>query len=606
MNLAGTPPKGASERVLMKSDVKRRTVETALRHSTRDELRRLLSLVAEMLRTKTSYPAYEQLLSLVKEPTSSTSFRTVALIACGMSRAVATSTDPVQHVSPFKELTWLKEKLISYLLSLTDEWPGDKNVSPRSEAADEPTQTDEDFETSGIIKTYQVLVGRTPAQEEIAIWKGHFKNGLGFAEFLIRMANGAEAVAFRRSTEILPEESDGRFIQLAYELFHGRGCTAREIAHWEEKLTSGATRRRDIVAAFVADAARSERDTSSQPSVHDSHRCRILGSHRFLTIDDWRKRATELEQANQAKATNRFTFRFSIKTQPSYLVTAIASLCEAGEFIEQFMENIVSQSCFRDYCELVIVDADSPDDEYEVIKRYLSEHKGINYIRMNYRIGVYDAWNVAVRAARGKYLTNTNLDDLRRQDSLELQAGVLDSLPFVDVVYQDFYYSFEPHLPFEQIAAFGFESSLPIVTPHNMMEFNSPHNAPMWRKCLHEELGYFNTAFKSAGDYEFWMRCLAAGKIFYKLNDPHVAYYQNPDGLSTRPDTRGIVEAKDILRMYGRKLISENLLMPFERFCEERLFRFRPQQEESLSKDRYAATQRSLRNAARLLKYSAQ
>ena len=95
--------------------------------------------------------------------------------------------------------------------------------------------------------------------------------------------------------------------------------------------------------------------------------------------------------------------------------------------------------------------------------------------------------------SRGRYLTNTNLDDLRRRDSFELQAATLDRYDFIDVVYQDFFYNFDDSLSFEEIEKFGFKSDLPIITPHNLLKFNSPHNGPMWRKSLHAELGLFDT-----------------------------------------------------------------------------------------------------------------
>jgi hypothetical protein len=65
------------------------------------------------------------------------------------------------------------------------------------------------------------------------------------------------------------------------------------------------------------------------------------------------------------------------------------------------------------------------------------------------------------------------------------------------------------------------------------------------------------------------MRCLAAGKVFYKLNDPHVVYYQNPQGLSTRPDSRGAEEARHILKAYGRRLVSQNLVKPKDHFFRD-------------------------------------
>ena len=175
---------------------------------------------------------------------------------------------------------------------------------------------------------------------------------------------------------------------------------------------------------------------------------------------------------------------------------------------------------------------------------------------------------MAAGLARGRYLTTSNVDDLRARDSFELQAAALDRHAFADVIYQDFFYTLDPSLSFEQIAQFGFKSDLPIITPHNILQFNSPHNAPMWRKSLHDEVGLFDASYKSAADWEFWLRCVCEGKRFFKLNRPHVAYYQNPEGISTRPDTNGIEEARRIVRRYSRKLISSELLTPRSRFAE--------------------------------------
>ncbi len=237
-----------------------------------------------------------------------------------------------------------------------------------------------------------------------------------------------------------------------------------------------------------------------------------------------------------------------------------------GAFITRFLDNMATQSLF-DQAELIIVDADSPEREWEVIERYQRVYPNIVHKRINYRLGIYEAWNLAVDLSRAPYLTNTNLDDLRRRDSIELQARRLDADPDVDVVYQDYFHTFDPDLSFEQVAAFDVKTELPIVTPHNLLMFNSPHNAPMWRKALHAELGVFDTRYKSAADGEFWLRCMAAGKKFGKINTPHVAYYLNPEGVSTSPESRGTIEAHDILRRYSRKLTSRTLLQSRRDFC---------------------------------------
>lgn len=536
------------------------------------------------------------ILGQLKRAELTTAFKTLAVMLNrgwrGASRCVA--PDRTAHL---KELVFIREALAAACHARTairsaPEPPGppDQNAPPTIEEA--------------IRNVYEMNVGRTPAPEEIAIWLKNFENGLPFHHFVVLMSRSPEAVKHANSEQILEGKSDGAFVQTAYQLIHGRGCTAWEINHWVSRIVSGAMRRSDVLAVMFADVVKT-RESGAGQAAHDGLSCRIMGTSNYVSVEGWNQKARTLREEPPPADENRYRHRFHLKSVPRVLVSAIASLYKGGDFIEQFMDNITSQSIFDDYCELIIVDADSPDDEYETIKRYLTPHKHINYIRVNYRIGIYDAWNVGVQAARGEYLTNTNLDDLRRADSFELQAAVLDNLPFVDVTYQDFYYTYDPRLSFGEIARFGYESRQPIVTPYTMMEFNSPHNAPMWRKRLHEELGYFNTHFKSAGDYEFWMRCLAAGKCFYRVNDPHVAYYQNPDGISTRPDTRGVTEAKEILGMYGSALVSDNLVMPLEQFCRERLPGVPPAMAAGRH-DRYALAQLGLRNAARQLKFKAE
>jgi len=65
-----------------------------------------------------------------------------------------------------------------------------------------------------------------------------------------------------------------------------------------------------------------------------------------------------------------------------------------------------------------------------------------------------------------------------------------------------------------------------------------------------------------------------------------------------------VVEAKEIHKTYGRKLVSENLVMPFEQFCSEKLLGV-PAALDDGKHDRYAQAQRALRNAARRNKYAA-
>ena len=411
-----------------------------------------------------------------------------------------------------------------------------------------------------ITLAYTHFLKRKPTIEDLTFWQGVISAGLPVESFLADIARSDEAKLKAQQLEVGAGLSDGQFLMMASEALFGRGLMPVETVAWQRRLEAGEFTRREMVAIVVGERIQAASRVDAEAGPHNSDECTILGTSRMLSRNQWDKKAGELRGRvrPQKRAAVPLAER-SFQHSGEYVVSMIASLYKGRAFIEKFLDNIVSQTLF-DRSELIIVDADSPEGEEEIIEGYRRIYPNIVYKRINYRLGIYDAWNVGVAMARGRYLTNTNLDDLRRRDSIALQAAFLDTHRNLDVVYQDFYYNFDPHLDFEEVEAFGFKSELPILTPNNLLLFNSPHNAPMWRKTLHDQLGPFDTRYKSAGDYEFWARCVAADKAFGKINTPHVVYYQNPAGISTRPDTRGIEEARDVLRRYGHKLTRSALL----------------------------------------------
>jgi glycosyltransferase involved in cell wall biosynthesis len=409
---------------------------------------------------------------------------------------------------------------------------------------------------------YKQLLRRPATESDVEFWINQIKEGLSIARFFQIIAGSDEANNLPPGPRLGSAETDGEFLVHGGALLYGRGLLPQELTYWQGVIQEIPERREYFSFDRINDYLQVTRANNPQDDLHDASSCQIMGTTRILTKKSWDEKSKEL--AARLQDPNSSKHRPVSRLRPfehsgSFKVSMIASLYKGGKFIRQFLDNITSQSIFE-FAELIIIDANSPENEHEIINDYRQRFPNIVYKQCNYRIGIYEAWNLGVEMARGCYLTNTNLDDLRRYDSISVQSALLDENEDVDVVYQDFYYTLDSSLTFDDIADYNFKSELPIVTAHNLLAFNSPHNAPMWRVSLHDELGKFDTRYRSAGDYEFWTRCLAKGKRFRKLNCPHVAYYQNPEGISTRPDTRGIEEARDILRRYSAKLISPALL----------------------------------------------
>lgn len=360
--------------------------------------------------------------------------------------------------------------------------------------------------------------------------------------------------------------SDGEFsLYLGEILLPEGGPSPAGLEAFKDFLAEDPSRRRMLMEQLTTQRILDR--TQAAAKRNNPQECWMMGTDMVLTPDLWRERMSRVAIRDGARSAPTPFEQRTFHHSGEYVVSAIASLWKGARYLETFLENITSQSIF-DKSELIIIDANSPDGEAELIRKYQSVYPNIVYHRVNYRIGIYDAWNEAIRLAKGRYLTNTNLDDLRRIDSFALQAQALDDHPAVDIVYQDFFYALEYLPDFETVAQLGLKSDLPLVTGNNLLCYNSPHNAPMWRASLHQDLGLFDATFRSAGDYEFWLRCVLHQKTFYKLNTPHVVYYQNPEGVSTSPDTPGIVEARRLRHKYARKLISSYLLMSRQDFLK--------------------------------------
>lgn len=398
-----------------------------------------------------------------------------------------------------------------------------------------------------------------------------------------------EEFAAKNNQYILEDLSDRQFLRTFWRLLLGRGCDSDAEKAYLYHLENGLTRMQ-----LIAEITKSGefRDRVNNIELIDERESRyvasvwIMGTDKYLTQDEWEQTLlqvfrsrlsphgnSQIESPTKQKSASAKAIKKYSSLNNSPLVSIITSLYKGRNFIEHFLENIISQTVFY-ACELIIIDANSPEGEFEIIKKYMQKFSNIKYIRTESVIGIYEAWNIGVETAKGKFLTNANLDDLRKINCLEKQAAALLQNGAVDIVYQDFYYSLTANLTFDIIEQCGYQSQLSQVSRENMIQFNSPHNAPMWRKSLHEKVGLFNTAYKSAGDYELWMRALLKDTQFLKLEEPLVVYYNNPSGISTRVEGRGSLETKEIQAIY-QTLFTDNLFSlsasEFVDLCRDRL-----------------------------------
>lgn len=244
-----------------------------------------------------------------------------------------------------------------------------------------------------------------------------------------------------------------------------------------------------------------------------------------------------------------------VTTKPAAapLVSAIVSTYNSERFMRGCLEDLQRQT-IADKLEIIVVDSNSPQNERAIVEEFQKRYSNIVYIRTQERETLYGAWNRAVKAARGKYLTSANTDDRHRKDALEVLARNLDQHQEVTLAYADCLITEVENETFENTKA---------TRQYKWLDFNAADlllkgcfvgPQPMWRRDAHEEHGYFEAAFVAAGDYEFWLR-LAQNRKFLHVRETLGLYLESPTSVEHANAERGAKETWEARNRYGAKIV---------------------------------------------------
>lgn len=236
---------------------------------------------------------------------------------------------------------------------------------------------------------------------------------------------------------------------------------------------------------------------------------------------------------------------------PLYLISAIVSTYNSEQFIRGCLEDLTTQTLFSaGKLEIIVIDSASPQNEGAIVGEFIERFGDrIVYMRTDARETIYQAWNRGIKAACGKYITNANTDDRHRPDAMELLAATLDVNPDVALVYGDCLVTNFPNQTFEHHVRCGYHIR-PDYLPEIMLSGCHMGPQPMWRKSIHDAIGYFSDEFSSAGDYEFWCRIAIRYRM---LHIPQFLglYFENPRGFANSDTGLSARESLRIKIQYG-------------------------------------------------------
>lgn len=240
----------------------------------------------------------------------------------------------------------------------------------------------------------------------------------------------------------------------------------------------------------------------------------------FSSIED-----TNVRQFNNKSNTEIAHYSGIAHPETGVLVSAIVSTYNAESYIHGCLDALEKQT-IADRLEIIVINSGSRQNEDKIVRQFMEKYDNIRYIKTEERETVYQAWNRAIKIARGKYLTNANTDDRHYNTALEKMALCLENNPEQILVYanQQYFKDDKGKRVFLCNRDRG-----PFSRERLLAEcFVGPQ--PMWRAAVHDEFGYFDETFFSASDYEFWLR-ISQKYSFFHLNEILGEYLMRSDSV---------------------------------------------------------------------------
>ncbi|HEX8187469.1 MAG TPA: glycosyltransferase family 2 protein [Pyrinomonadaceae bacterium] len=238
-----------------------------------------------------------------------------------------------------------------------------------------------------------------------------------------------------------------------------------------------------------------------------------------------------------------------MSTQKQPLVSVVIPAYNYGHYIAEALESLRAQTYPNWEC--VVVDDGSTDDTADVVERFCARDARVRYVRQeNARQAA--ARNNGVRHSRGDYFQFLDADDLVEPRKFERQVACLEGRGDVDIVYSGVrYFGAEgsglshsrqysvwddgaPWMP--EVSGRGPEL-VGLLLRNNIMVINSP----LVRRGVIEAVGDFDEG-PTVEDWDYWMRCAAAGFYFQYDDAEGARALVRAHGLSTSLDGRRIMK----------------------------------------------------------------
>jgi GT2 family glycosyltransferase len=205
-------------------------------------------------------------------------------------------------------------------------------------------------------------------------------------------------------------------------------------------------------------------------------------------------------------------------------ITVITSLYNCSKYLEGYFQ-ATEQIANKNEYEFLLLHNAPKNEELNIIDKYINDKPWFTHVIISEREGLYATWNRGVKLSKGKYCAIWNVDDIRFTNSLEQQAKILENDESCGLVTGYLNGTNE----YGKIGKQFYNFDLMDKYPKEVFRSCITGCFPMWRKSIHESIGYFDEQFRCVSDFDFQIRVAIHYKIgqvneslgIYLENDPN-------------------------------------------------------------------------------------
>ena len=201
------------------------------------------------------------------------------------------------------------------------------------------------------------------------------------------------------------------------------------------------------------------------------------------------------------------------------VISVVIPCYNHGQYILEAIESVEQNSQKYSY-EIIIVNDGSTDEFTNLLLNRLAG-QGYHVLNQSNQ-GLPSARNRAIAVATGKYVIPLDSDNKLHASYLNRAIDILDSDPYIDVLYANSWVFGQSHLLYKP-GPFNIGR----IVEQNFIDACAVFKREVWEKAG----GYDNMMIKGFEDWEYWIRVYLSGGRFYYLNELGFYYRHREDSM---------------------------------------------------------------------------